>query len=121
MRYSPIADTLKELYNSTYRSYYYLLNAHSDMKRFQKATCGTSWTAWTLVVIGALNWGLIGVGNFLGADWNVVKLLLSNFPAIEWIIYILVGIAGIVALFGCKCKTCRSNRDDTEPHEKEKE
>jgi len=35
---------------------------------FMKAT---NMVAYWLVIIGALNWGLMGVGDFLGANWNV--------------------------------------------------
>jgi uncharacterized membrane protein YuzA (DUF378 family) len=62
-------------------------------------TCGK--LACLLVTIGALNWGLIGLGKFLGGDWNVVYMLLGAWPQVEWIVYILVGLAGV-----CKVMTC---------------
>ena len=51
-----------------------------------------------LVIIGALNWGLVGLGGFMGSDWNVVGMILGGVPALEWIVYILVGLSGIVLL-----------------------
>jgi uncharacterized protein len=51
--------------------------------------------AFILLVIGGLNWGLVGIGGFVGADWNVVHLILGAWPAVEWIVYILVGLSAL--------------------------
>ena len=64
--------------------------------------------ACVLVTVGALNWGLIGLGSFFSADWNVVNMLLGSWPVVENIVYLLVGISAIVKLFGCKCGKCKS-------------
>ena len=61
-----------------------------------------------LVIIGAINWGLVGIGALMMKDWNIVHMILGGVPTIEAIVYILVGIAGIVLIFGCRCKTCMS-------------
>ena len=59
----------------------------------QKASFG-------LVFIGAINWGLIGL-----FDWNLVNAIFGGVPIIERILYILVGLAGLAMLSGCKnCK-----------------
>jgi len=50
--------------------------------------------AWLLVIVGALNWGLVGLGGFAGADWNVVSMLLGAWPQVEWLVYVLVGASG---------------------------
>ncbi len=50
--------------------------------------------AWLLVIIGAINWGLVGLGGFAGADWNVVSMLLGSMPQVEWLVYVLVGASG---------------------------
>lgn len=52
--------------------------------------------AFALLVIGGLNWGLVGIGGFAGTNLNVVNLLLGAWPTVEWIVYILVGISAIV-------------------------
>lgn len=70
--------------------------------------CGGSKISWILVIIGALNWGLVGVGGLLGYNWNVVELIFGRVSWLESIIYILVGLAGIIMLFGCRCKKCTS-------------
>ena len=45
--------------------------------------------ALVLTIIGAINWGLIGL-----LDFNLVSMLTGGVDVIENIIYILVGIAG---------------------------
>lgn len=57
------------------------------------------WISLVLVVVGALNWGLVGVGMFLDANWNVVNLLFGGVPVIEALIYLLVGLAGLYELY----------------------
>ena len=60
-----------------------------------------------LVIVGAINWGLVGLGwLFGGSDWNVVHMLFGSWMTVEAIIYVLVGAAGVMQLFHCKCKTC---------------
>lgn len=48
------------------------------------------WVALVLLVIGGLNWLLVGLFGF-----NVVAFLFGPFTLISRIIYVLVGIAGI--------------------------
>ena len=66
------------------------------------------WIMTLLVVIGGLNWGLVGLGGFLGKDLNVVHLLLGAWPSVEWIVYLLVALStvfyGYVMAF--KVKNC---------------
>ena len=63
--------------------------------------------AWWLVIIGALNWGLVGLGGlFFGGEINLVMLLLGS-GTIAKIVYLLVGISAVCLLMGhCGCKTC---------------
>jgi uncharacterized membrane protein YuzA (DUF378 family) len=58
-----------------------------------------------LVIIGALNWGLVGLGGLIQstADWNVVHILLGSWPVVEYIVYLLVGLAGIFKMFSHRC------------------
>lgn len=46
-----------------------------------------------LVIIGAINWGLIGAFNF-----NLVDTLFGEMSIISRIVYILVGISGLWAI-----------------------
>jgi uncharacterized membrane protein YuzA (DUF378 family) len=56
-----------------------------------------------LVIIGALNWGLIGFFKF-----NLVMKIFGGAPTVEQIIYALVGLAALVEIFGHKgsCRYC---------------
>ena len=49
--------------------------------------------ALALVVIGAINWGLIGILNF-----NSVDAIFGTMSVISRIIYALVGISGLWAI-----------------------
>lgn len=57
-----------------------------------------------LVLIGALNWGLIGINP----SYNLVHMLLGNWAMVERVVYLLVGLAGIMMIVGCKCKQCKA-------------
>ena len=64
--------------------------------------------AFCLAIIGALNWGLVGVGLFLGGNWNVVNLVLGSWPTVEWLVYVLVGLSALYLVSSHKkdCKYC---------------
>ncbi len=65
-----------------------------------------------LLIIGGLNWGLVGIGMLMNSDWNVVGKLLGSWPTVLAIVYILVGIAAVMKLFGgCRCKKCMAGAD----------
>ncbi len=49
--------------------------------------------ALTLIIIGAINWGLIGFFNL-----DVVSLLFGTLSVISRIVYAVVGIAGLYAI-----------------------
>ena len=46
--------------------------------------------AWTIAIIGAVNWGLIGA-----FEWNLVDTLFGVNSLLSRLIYILVGLSGI--------------------------
>ena len=46
-----------------------------------------------LIIIGTLNWGLVGLLNF-----DLVRVLFGNMSLLSRIVYILVGISGLYAL-----------------------
>lgn len=57
-----------------------------------------------LVIIGALNWGLVGLLNF-----NLVTVLLGSISGAEKLVYILVGVSAvyIAATHMKECKICK--------------
>ncbi|MCE9541640.1 DUF378 domain-containing protein [Candidatus Kaiserbacteria bacterium] len=64
--------------------------------------------AWILVMIGAVNWGLVGIGGFMGTNLNVVNLILGSWPMVEWVVYVLVGASAVYEIVKHKgmCKEC---------------
>ena len=56
-----------------------------------------------LTVVGALNWGLVGLFNF-----NLVSALLGSLPMLEKVVYVLVGLSAVhlVVTHMKDCKTC---------------
>ncbi len=64
---------------------------------------GLHTVTFTLVIIGAVNWGLIGLFNF-----NLVSSIFGSLSAVEHIIYVLVGVSGVYLIAQHKgdCKTC---------------
>ncbi|MDP2594017.1 MAG: DUF378 domain-containing protein [bacterium] len=70
-----------------------------------------------LVIIGGLNWGLVGLGDFLGGDWNVVHMILGLWPMVEWLVYLLVGIGALVLVATHKkdCRACGVSSSGSAP------
>jgi len=59
------------------------------------------WVALILVIIGALNWGLVGLFNF-----DLVATIFGNMSALSRIIYTLVGLSSLYMLISAN-KLCR--------------
>jgi uncharacterized membrane protein YuzA (DUF378 family) len=59
--------------------------------------------AFLLVVIGGLNWGLVGLFHF-----NLVTYLVGMWPMVESLVYVLVGLSALYLLLTHKgeCKVC---------------
>jgi uncharacterized membrane protein YuzA (DUF378 family) len=58
-------------------------------------------TKW-LVVIGAVNWGLVGIGSLMGTNLNIVNMLLGRVSILETLVYILVGLSAVYGLVNNK-------------------
>lgn len=59
--------------------------------------------AFTLVIVGAFNWGLVAL-----LDFNLVTTLVGSMPGVDKIVYILVGVSAIyvIATHKSDCKIC---------------
>lgn len=59
--------------------------------------------AFTLVIVGALNWGLVALWDF-----NLVANLVGTWPGVEKLVYIAVGLSALYLILTHKndCKTC---------------
>lgn len=62
-------------------------------RRFIMRTNGLDYTILTIVIIGAINWGLIG---FFGFD--LINVIFGNMTLLSRIIYAIVGLSGFYAL-----------------------
>lgn len=62
--------------------------------------------AFCLLVVGGLNWGLVGLGSWMGGNWNLVNLIFGSMPMVENLVYVLVGVSAAVVAVGHK-KDCR--------------
>lgn len=57
------------------------------------------WVAMALVIIGGLNWGLVGVANM-----DLVKILLGSIPMLQQVVYILVGLSALWMIYKAAMK-----------------
>lgn len=62
-----------------------------------------NYITWLLVVIGAINWGLVGAFHF-----NLVQMIFHSMPMVLMLVYVLVGLSGIYMIFRCK-SCCKSS------------
>lgn len=73
--------------------------------RYASTTAGTAavparrvgvldWIALALVIVGGLNWGLVGAFNF-----DLVAAIFGEMSALSRIVYVLVGLAAIYMLY----------------------
>lgn len=53
------------------------------------------WVVWVLLVVGALNWGLVGAANF-----NLVDTVFGAGSLLAKVVYVVVGLAALYALYG---------------------
>ncbi len=75
----------------------------------KEAMCGGHMCSGLLLVIGGINWGLVGVAMLVNetANWNVINLVFGGVPTLEAIIYIVIGLAGLMMLVKSQCKGCK--------------
>lgn len=51
------------------------------------------WVAWVLVIVGGLNWGLVGFFK-----WDLVAALFGDMSGLSRVVYALVGLAALYML-----------------------
>lgn len=67
--------------------------------------------AFILLAVGGLNWGLVGLGGFAGAqDWNVIHMLLGSSMTLEAAVYALIGLSAVWILLTHRsgCRACKA-------------
>jgi uncharacterized membrane protein YuzA (DUF378 family) len=57
------------------------------------------WIALVLVIVGGLNWGLVGLLQF-----DLVKALLGSIPLLQNAVYTLVGLAAVYMIYAAMKK-----------------
>lgn len=68
---------------------------HSSVSAHHSAGVGAlGWIALVLMIVGAVNWGLVGVANF-----DLVATLFGEGSALSRIVYSLVGLAGLYGIY----------------------
>jgi len=75
-----------------------------------KSCCGVCKIVGLLVGVGALNWGLIALFQL-----NLVEKLLGNMTTPAKVVYILIGLAGLLKLisFVKPCPCCATGKCET--------
>ena len=52
------------------------------------------WIALVLLVVGGLNWGLVGLFSF-----DLVEAILGSIPVLQRIVYVLVGVSALYTIY----------------------
>jgi len=63
------------------------------------------WVAYILVIIGALNWGLVGFFHF-----DLVATLFGDMSMLSRVVYGLIGLAGLYSIYHCS-KGCKKSEE----------
>lgn len=64
--------------------------------------CGLHKVALVLLVIGGINWGLVGAFSY-----NLVDALFGAWPVVVRVVYVLVGLSALAMLgYGKCCGNC---------------
>lgn len=74
----------------------------------KSALSGATWVAIVLAVIGAVNWGLIGL-----FDFNLVSAIFGPMSTMSRIVYVLVGLAGLYLVFAAATLESRTRTRTT--------
>jgi len=53
------------------------------------------WSAFTLTLIGGLNWGMRG----LNPEWNIVATIARTNDSFERLVYIVIGLSALWCIF----------------------
>ena len=63
-------------------------------------------TAYVLTLIGALNWGLVGI-----FDFNLVSFFFDDYSLVTRTIYTIIGLSAIVSAIMCSM-SCKMHNED---------
>lgn len=65
------------------------------------------WIAYVILVLGGINWGIYGVSRLFNKQFDLIAWIfgngsaggLINVPMLGYILYILVGLSGLYAIY----------------------
>ena len=80
------------------------LRSSSDIAKHRAPSKTLDMIAIVLMIIGGLNWGLVGLFNF-----DLVATLFGDMTSLSRVVYVVVGLA---ALYGIVAATHVARRDD---------
>ena len=78
---------------STNRTAYQSTNS-TTTRSTVRSMSAMDWIAMTLLFVGGVNWGLIGLFNF-----NLVAFIFGEMTTISRLIYVLVGLAALYSIY----------------------
>ena len=53
------------------------------------------WLSLSPLAVGAINWGLVGIGTRVGTNLDLLSLLLGGTPELEALVNVLAGLASV--------------------------
>lgn len=63
------------------------------------------WLTWILLIVGGLNWGLVGINP----DYNLVTMTLGADSMAAKVLYIIIGVAALLAIY-FKAMCCKNGK-----------
>ena len=78
-----------------------------------KNLCGLCKLVGLIVIIGAINWGLVAVFNF-----NLVARIFGDMTVAARVVYGVIGVSGLMMLFSYfrTCPACKSKMSSAGPN-----
>lgn len=70
-----------------------MVQTSTSVETYRAARTPIDWIAGALVIIGGLNWGLVGLFNF-----DLVAAIFGPMSSISRIVYVLVGLSALYCL-----------------------
>ena len=75
-----------------------------------KKMCVVHKVAVILLLVGGLNWGLVGLFSL-----DLVDLVLGGVPVLARLVYVLIGVSAVLMLLKKKCKKCMGDGGSDAP------
>jgi uncharacterized membrane protein YuzA (DUF378 family) len=70
------------------------ISGNISSKTSNRSMSAIDWLAMTLLIIGGINWGLIGLFNF-----DLVATLFGEMTTVSRLVYVLVGLSALYSIY----------------------